>query len=367
MKLYLDGLFYKGSGIGRYYESLTKEFAKRSLKIYTCVPNNLRNDFEKDFSNIPNLEPIFVDYEKFSVKGFLKQSKILKKLEKEVSLFFYPHVNLSYYIPKNTVITIHDLRPLTQFWDRNEIKRRIFIFYLKRALKHSTKIVAVSNAVAKELKQNFKWLDKDIEVIYNFIDDKFTNYNQQNKRIIDKPYLLFIGNRKKHKNLELLIKAFAKIKDEIPHFLIIAGTKDKDAREDEINVLINKFNIQNRVIQLIKPDDETIINLYSFADLFVFPSLIEGFGLPPLEAVSLGCPVILSDIPILRETFGEAGLYFNPYSEEALAKAILKVISNSEFKITLLKKQKERLKIFDKDKIIEQYIFLFERITREKL
>ena len=62
MKLYLDGLFYKGSGIGRYYECLRKEFAKRGLKIYTCVPNNLRNNCEKDFSNIPNIEPIFVDY-----------------------------------------------------------------------------------------------------------------------------------------------------------------------------------------------------------------------------------------------------------------------------------------------------------------
>jgi glycosyltransferase involved in cell wall biosynthesis len=331
------------------------------------VPGNLRNDFEKDFLNIPNLEPIFVDYEKFSVKGFLKQSKILKKLENEVSLFFYPHVNLPYYIPKNTVVTILDLRPLTQFWDRSTIKRKAFIFYLNRALKHSAKIVTISNTVASEIRQNFKWLNKDIEVIYIFLDDKFKNYNRQGKIIINKPYLLFIGNRKKHKNLELLIKAFAKIKYEIPHFLIIAGAKDKDAREDEIDMLINKFNIQNRVIQLIKPDDETIINLYSFADLFVFPSLFEGFGLPPLEAVSLGCPVILSDIPILREIFGEAGFYFNPYSEEDLANAILKVISDEKFKIGLLEKQRKRLKIFDKDKIIEQYISLFERITGEKL
>jgi len=366
MKLYLDGLFYKGSGIGRYYESLTKEFAKRGIKIYTCVPNNLRNDFEKDFSNIPNIEPIFVDYEKFSVKGFFKQSEILKKIEKEVTLYFYPHVNLPYYIPKNTVITIHDLRPLTQFWDRNEIKRKIFIFYLKRALKHSTKIIAVSNTVAKELKQNFKLVNKDIEIIYEFLEDKFINYNQQSRLIIDKPYLLFIGNRKKHKNLELLLKAFVKIKDEIPHYLVIAGTKDENKREDEIDMLIKKFNIQNRIIQLIKPDDKTIINLYSFADLFVFPSLFEGFGLPPLEAVSLGCPVILSDIPILRETFGEAGFYFNPFSEEDLAKAILKLISYKEFKIGLLKKQEERLKMFDKDKIIEQHVFLFERIIRGK-
>jgi glycosyltransferase involved in cell wall biosynthesis len=328
------------------------------------VPNNLRIDFEKDFSNIPNIEPIFVYYEKFSLKGFFKQSEILKKFEKELTLFFYPHVNLPYYIPKNVVITIHDLRPLTKFWDRNEIKRKIFIFYLKRALKHSTKIIAVSNTVAKELKQNFKGTDKKIEIIYEFIDDKFINQNQSRHRIFDYPYILFVGNRRKHKNLSLLIKAFAIIKEKIPHYLVIVGEKEKE--KDEVDILVEELNIQERAIQLIKPSDEVIINLYKFADLFVFPSLYEGFGLPPLEAVSLGCPVILSDIPVLREVFGEAGFYFNPYSEEDLAKAILKVISNEEFKFKLLEKQKERLKMFDKDKIIEQYISLFERMIKEK-
>jgi len=131
-------------------------------------------------------------------------------------------------------------------------------------------------------------------------------------------------------------------------------------------MLVEKLNIQERVVQFTKPSVEVIVSLYKFADLFVFPSLFEGFGLPPLEAVSLGCPVILSDIPILRETFGETGFYFNPYSEEDLVKAVLKVISDEEFKIGLLKKQRERLKMFDKDKIIEQHIFLFERIIRGK-
>ncbi len=364
MKLYLDGLFYKCTGIGRYYESLTKEFAKRSIKIYTCVPANLRNDFEKDFSNIPNIEPIFVDYQKFSVKGFFKQSKILKKIEKEASLFFYPHVNLPYYIPKNVVTTIHDLKPLTQFWDRNEIKRKIFIFYLKRALKHSTKIITISNTVADELKKILKGRDKKIEVIYEFIDNKFTNQNKSCHRIVDDPYLLFVGNRRNHKNLSLLIRAFAIIKEKIPHYVVIAGGKEKEI--DEVDLLVKSLNLQERVIHFIKPSDEVIMSLYKFADLFVFPSLFEGFGLPPLEAVSLGCPVILSDIPILREIFGEAGFYFNPYSEEDLAKAILKVISNEEFKIGLLEKEKERLKMFDKNKIIEQYISLFERIIKEK-
>jgi len=364
MRLYIDGLFYKGTGIGRYYESLTKEFAKRGIRIYTCVPNTLRIDFEKDFSNIPNIEPIFVNFEKFSLKGFFIQSKILKQLKEEVDLFFYPHINLPYYILENIIVTIHDLIPLTQFWDRNEIKRKIFIFYLKRALKHSTKIITISNTVADELRKNFKGIDKKIEIIYEFVDDKFIKQNQTYDRIVDKPYLLSVGNRKRHKNLSLLVKAFAIIKEKIPHYLVVAGGKDRE--KDEVDTLVEGLNIQERVIQLIKPSDEVIISLYKFADLFVFPSLFEGFGLPPLEAVSLGCPVILSDIPILREVFGEAGFYFNPYSEEDLAEAILKVISDEKFKIGLLEKQKERLKMFDKDKIIDQYISLFERIIGEK-
>jgi glycosyltransferase involved in cell wall biosynthesis len=364
MNLYIDGLFYKGSGIGRYYESLTKGFAKRGIKIYTCVPNALRNNFEKDFSNIPNIEPIFVDFEKFSLKGFFAQSKILKQLKEKVDLFFYLHINLPYYIPKNTIVTIHDLRPLTEFWDRNELKRKIFIFYLKRALKYSTKIIIISNTVADELRKNFKGIDKKIEIIYEFVDDKFIRQNQTYDRIVDKPYLLFVGNRKRHKNLSLLVKAFAIIKEKIPHYLVIAGGKDRE--KDEVDILVEEFNIQERVIQLIKPSDEVIISLYKFADLFVFPSLFEGFGLPPLEAVSLGCPVILSDIPVLREIFGEAGFYFNPYGKEDLAKAILKVISDEEFKIGLLEKQKERLKMFDKNKIIDQYVSLFERMIGEK-
>ena len=360
MRLYIDGLFYKSSGIGRYYESLTKEFAKRGIKIYTCVYKNLKTDFERDFAGINNIEPIFVDYEKFSIKGFFKQPKILRKLEHDVDLFFYPHINLPYYIPKNTVVTIHDLRPLTHFWDRNEIKRKAFLFYLKRAIKHSAKIITVSNTVANTLKQTFKWLNKYIEVIYEFVDDKFIVGHNQDEPIFNKPYILFVGNRKKHKNIELLINAFFRVKNDIPHYLIIAGSKEKDY--DHVDTLLEKLGLKDRVIEFLQPSDKTITNLYTFADLLVFPSLFEGFGLPPLEAVSLGCPVILSDIPVLREIFGESGLYFNPYSVDSLAEAILKVIYDRNLREELLKKQQERSRIFNKDRIIDKYIELFDKI-----
>lgn len=182
--------------------------------------------------------------------------------------------------------------------------------------------------------------------------------------MVKKPYILFIGNRKKHKNLTLLVKAFARIVHKLQHYLVIAGTKENYI--DEVDVLIKELKLSDRVIEFNTPSDDIVISLYQYADLFVFPSLFEGFGLPPLEAVTVGCPVILSDIPVLREVFDNAGYYFNPYSEKDLAEKILFILTNRNIRAKLLKKQKERIKVFDKDKIIDKYIELFDNIIGNK-
>ncbi|MGC8881149.1 MAG: glycosyltransferase family 4 protein [Minisyncoccia bacterium] len=361
MKLYIDGLFYKCGGIGRYYESLIKEFAKKGIKIYTSVPKNLKNNFEKDFSKVSqNIEPIFVDYRKFFIKGFLKQSSVLKKLEKDVDLFFYPHINLPLYIPKNMIVTIHDLIPFTEFWDRGKIKKTIFSFYLNRAIKKSKKIITISNTVASELKKKFGLESHKMKVIYRFVDDKFTNYGHLEKPIIQEEYILFIGNRKKHKNLRNLILAYNKIKEIIKVKLVIAGSKEKN--KDEIDEIIESLNLKPYVAELISPSDEVIINLYRHAKLFVFPSLFEGFGLPPLEALSLGCPVIASNIPVLKEILGEDVACFNPYDIKDMAEKLLNAITDEGYRSSLLKAGKDRLKLFDKNKIIEEYINIFNEL-----
>ncbi len=368
MKIYIDGLFYKGSGIGRYYESLVKEFAKRGLKIYTCAPIRLKNDFEKDFKDvIQNIEPIFVDYEKFSIKGFIKQSIILKRLETKVELFFYPHINLPLYVPKNTIITIHDLRPLTEFWDRSELKRKIFSCYLDRVLNKSKGIITISYSVAKELRDKFNNIGNKIEVIYEFIDEKFYNYATKEKPTIEDDYVLFIGNRKKHKNLKNLILAFDKIKHKIDVKLVIAGSKDNKNIEDEIDIIIKNLNLKNRIIEILSPSDDELINLYQHAKLFVFPSLFEGFGLPPLEAIALGCPVIASNIPVLKEILGEKIACFNPYNVDGITDKLYNVLINENLKLELLTEGEQRLAQYDKNRIIDEHLEYFNRIVGEKL
>ncbi|MEM4620696.1 MAG: glycosyltransferase family 1 protein [Desulfurococcaceae archaeon] len=363
LTLYIDGLFYRGSGIGRYYESLLKEFVKKGLTVYTCVPKRLKDSFEKDFHESKDcIIPIFVDYEKFALKGFIKQSNILKKLEKKVDLFFYPHVNLPLYVPKNTVTTIHDLIPFTEYWNRDPIKKKIFSFYLKRALKKSAGIFAISHATKRDIERFFgKDIGKKIKVIYEFVDEKFVRGSSNSQKLVEGNYLLFVGNRKRHKNLRNLILAFNKIKENLDVGLVIAGPKEKE--KDEVDTLIEELNLKDRVVEFTSPKDEEIINLYKHAKLFVFPSFFEGFGLPPLEALSLNCPVIASDIPVLKETLGSKIACFNPYDVEDMAQKILRALIDEEIRQNLLEEGRERLKLFDREKIVEEYLAYFKSIA----
>ena len=295
MKIYIDGLFYKGSGIGRYYESITKELAKRDVEIITSVPKRLKNDFEKDFAGISNIEPIFVGYEKFSLKGPWKQLSVLKNLEKKVDLFFYPQINLPIYIPENTIVTIHDLIPFTEWWNRDEFKRKIYKILMKKAVLKSKKIISISKATKNDLIHYYEKfnIENKIEVIYEFIDDKFVNFQKPRGFLIKEDYFLFVGNRKKNKNLKNLILAFDKIKDKVNFKLVIAGRRDSGVNKDEIDELIENLNLRNFIIEFLNPTDEDLINLYTYAQLFVFPSFYEGFGLPPLKPLAVGAQRLL--------------------------------------------------------------------------
>ncbi len=365
INFYIDGLFYKGSGIGRYYESLIKELAKKDIEIITCAPKRLKNDFEKDFAGVPNIKPIFVDYEKFSIKGFFNHSKLLKSLEGKVDIFFYPHINLPYYIPKNTIVTIHDLIPLTEWWDRNWIKKRIFKIFFKRAVNYSRGIITISETTKKDILRFYPNIESKIKVIYEFIDEKF--YLKINdKALVATPYILFVGNRKVHKNIKNLIIAFNNIRNKLDIKLVIAGVKDINVQKDEVDLLIKNLNLKNDILEFVSPDDKTLLNLYSNATLFVFPSLYEGFGLPPLEAISCGCPTITSNIPVLKEILGEKIACFNPYSVDDIAEKMLFYLKNKEKREELLLIGEERLKFFNKDKIMDEYLKYFKQIIENE-
>ena len=368
-KIYIDGLFYKGAGIGRYYESLLKGLAEKGMKIYTCVPAEFRKDFEQNFKQYSkNTIPIYVNYKKFSVKGFWEQGKILKNLEKEISVFHFPHINLPFYVPKNLVVTIHDLCPFTKFWDRSYFKRKIFEWHFKRTIKKAKKIITISESSKEEIANVCPACDAKVKVIYEFVDEKFLRIKDchNKERLIKDEYILFVGNRKKHKNLGNLIEAFKIIKKTHSELkLVIAGNKFTEI--DEVDILKRKLRLKNEILEFMSPSDEEIISLYTNAKTFVLPSFYEGFGLPPLEAMALGVPVVVSDIPVLREVCGDAALFVDSHNKEDIAEGILKVLENNQLKIALIQKGLKRVKVFNREKIIQEYINLYQEILNEKL
>ena len=365
----MDGLFYKGSGIGRYYESLLKGLAKEGLKIYTCVPLQFKGDFELDFEQyFENIIPIYVNYKGFSLKAFFEQGQILKKIEKEVSLFHFPHINIPLYAPKNLIVTIHDLRPFTKYWDRSYVKKRVYEWYFKKAIKTAKKVISVSETTKREIMSQYLVDDSKISVIYEFVDEKFFRSNileKKNDKNIIGDYILFVGSRKKHKNLSQLIIAFNSIRNRFPNLkLVIAGKKYTE--RDEVDLLREKLDLKNEMIEIISPNDKEIINLYKYTKAFIFPSLYEGFGLPPLEAMAIGTPVLVSNIPVLKEICGNAAYFVDPYSSESIAQGIYKVLYDDSLRESLIKRGEKRINDFNPDKIINQYIKLYEETLNAK-
>lgn len=364
MTIYVDGLFFSIGGIGRYYESLLKELSKRQIEIITSVPIRQKYRFVKNLPRSPYVKPYFVNYERFSLRALILHTRLLRFLEEKIEVFFFPHVTTSLYLPQRSVVTLHDLRCVTSFWDRGKVKKFVMKNLSRKIVSRARKVVCVSKTVKDELVKLSPKLKDRIEVIYEFVDEKFSMPMRKPRQLVPKPYLLYVGERKKHKNLLNLIIAFKSLMNKIPHCLVIAGKKE--GKRDELQRALEGSEIRNRVFEFVAPDDEIIADLYVNADLFVFPSLYEGFGLPPLEAIASGCPTVVSDIPVMREILGDAGIFFSPYVTSEIEHAIFSILSNKDYRNMVISRQRSRLELFDKDKIIDQYLGVFDDVRSKK-
>lgn len=206
-------------------------------------------------------------------------------------------------VVSNKIMTVHDLSFLVC---RQWFSRAYYYFYKPMtwlAVKTSKHLITVSEFSKSEILRLYPFLSEDrIHVIYNAADkEKFRPANGVAASAV--PYCLSVSSLDPRKNFSRLLEAFKGIKD--CRLLIVGGANKVFAQNKELRKSEN-IEFLGRV------SDEELIHLYQGADAFIFPSLYEGFGLPVIEAMCVGCPVIASDIPVLREVCGEAAIYFNP-------------------------------------------------------
>lgn len=294
-----------------------------------------------------------------------EQLELLRKIPRDTDLFWSPHFNIPLFYKGLQVTTIHDIFHISEEnADKTFFKNVYARTMLKAALSKSRIVFTDSQFTLSEMKKyNLSHLEK-VKIIY---------YGSplEGKRIQNKTeeqngkHILFVGNVKPHKNIRRLVAAYKILREKygVSLPLLIAG-EYKNFRtgipgfEEEIN----KSTLRKSIKFTGKISDDELYELYREASVLVLPSLYEGFGLPPLEAMSFGCPVVVSKAASLPEVCGEAALYIDPLNIEDIADKINQVLTDGLLRKALINKGFARLKKYSWKKAADEYIQQFRSI-----
>lgn len=333
---------------------------------YGLVSNILAQDKENQyilFSDKKN-NPFAVQLEgrdniKFKflpLTGLKWHLEALKELKVEKpDLYFAP---TSFIIPAfapkwlKTIIVVHDL--VAFLFPRNHSKKAVFIerLTLKRALRRAFKVFVVSENTQNDLIKLFNYpKSHTVEVpcalndLYRTEIDPKESEKIRTKFKLPEKFILAVGTLEPRKNFANLIKSFVLVKRKYPDYkLVIVGKKGW--KHGEIDRAIRQFKLQEDVIFPGYMKDAELHHTYHLAEVFVFPSLYEGFGIPPLEAMASGCPVVASNVASLPEVVGDAGLLIDPKNAVKIADAIISLIEDKQVRNMLLERGFHRVQKF---------------------
>ncbi len=348
----LSGLEH--AGIGRYTEMLIQHFGKFEIR---------NSKFEIITIN-PNIKH-------YTLAEQLQMPGILEK--ENPDLVHFPHFNVPLFYNKPFVVTIHDLLwheqvgttattlPVWVYW----LKYLAYRLVLKHAVLKSKAIIVPSGWVKKKIVDRFPAVASKIKVVYEGVSEAFRGLSSGISRGQSSPdkygvkpgeYIIYTGSLYPHKNVNIIL-------DILPQFpelkLIVACARN--IFWEKFKQEIEKRSLQSRVVLAgFVPDDELAV-LYKNALAFVFPSKSEGFGLPGLEAMASGCPVISSNAGSLPEIYGDAALYFTPENETELIGEIRGIMGNQGLRKKLIELGKERSQMFSWDKMVKETVEVYAR------
>ncbi len=357
---------FKYHGLGVYSLNLLKELTKLKTGLRfivyvnkTAAPHLSGIKFPQNFLVKWVSKSLSPDY-KF--KGHLMRlifSNLLSLKYRKYLIFNTSQLEISFF-RSNQVVTIHDVIPLLF---KNYHKKQ-FIYYkliLKFGLKKARYILTPSHNSKDLLQEMYDIPDDRIRVIYNGADT-LINKDKVFENKTGKPYLLYIGRICKMKNIKGIIESFGAIADKIPHDLIIVGNDWKVFIEELYFSQID-HRLRKRIKFKENVSNEEKCRLFKNAEMLIFPSFYEGFGLPPIEAMACGCPVIVSNNSSLPEICGDGAYYVNPVNIKEISTAILRLIKDTELRNELTAKGKERASNFRWDFSAVKHLWLLEQIV----
>jgi len=369
-KIYIDCRLIEGSGIATYLINLIKTFNKieKSLDIHILVKSFKKIIIDDQEKNEKHLfkSPIYSISEQLFFPKFIGKNDILH----------VPHYNAPILFSGKLIITVHDICHYVMKDYFTGITKRFYAsIFMKFALMRANYIITVSHFTKTEIVKYFHINPSKITVIHNGID---SHYSPRRKSELLKilalykvpnKYLLYVGNIKPHKNIVKLIIAYynaKRIDNSIPK-LIICGEHDKHfdilSELGRSGILTKDFFSENIILLgFVKYED--LPCLYSGAELFLYPSLYEGFGIPPLEAMACGTPVIASNTSSIPEILGENALLVNPHNQDDITDAIIRLWQNPSLQKELTLKGLVHANHFKWNESAYKHIELYNKLEK---
>jgi alpha-1,3-rhamnosyl/mannosyltransferase len=339
-------------GIGTYIRNLLRSLAEidRTNHYWVLVARDGRSFVDRLGSNFH----AFIESSAvYSLRELGTVSWALRRLRPDV--YHATHYVLPAHLPCPAVVTIHDIIHLLfpQF-----LKNRLALLYARlmigRSLRLGRRIITVSESTRDDVQDFFGIGGSALRVVYNGVDEVFRRalpaeeiQAKLQRFRLRAPYLLFVGNPKPHKNVENLLRAYARALELAPGDTTLACVGDRDGESARLHFLCRSLGIAERVAFLGHVAEDDLPALYQGALAFLYPSLYEGFGLPVVEAMASGVPVITSTSAALREVASGSADLVNPHDVEDIAKAIVRCITSPEHRRALAAKGILRSADFD--------------------
>jgi len=365
MKVLFDDKIFstqKYGGVSKYFCEMIKRLPKGIWETSALFTNN-------EYVRNSHLFPYISLFPKSTYRGQSRIPEILNmpitQIKLEMGNFDIFHqtdfasYNPKYLKNKKMVITFHDMNYVKyrELYNNIEFTNRRESLQ-KECLKRADQIIAISHTTKKDLIDLWNIAADKITVIHHGVNKNSVS-NLNPNRIIQEPYILFVGERYGFKNFSRLLKAFAILEKSYPELRLMCTSVPLSNTEQ---TEIQELRLSQKVIH-ISADEPTMARLYRDAELFVYPSFSEGFGMPILESMVYDCPVVLSRASCFPEIAGNSAQYFDPFDEEDIAFRIDQVLSSESAKNELISQGRSKLNEFSWEKSAGEHLSVYQSLV----
>lgn len=358
------------AGIGRYSFELLTELIKISPNDQFFVIYNQKNSDINDIASLKELgaELIPTNINHYSLAEQLYLYRLLNKLD--LDLVHFPNFNVPILYKGKFVVTIHDMvhHKISGHKKSTKWKFYAYKYIIEQAAKRAVKIITVTNSAKKDIVELLNISPDKVEVIYE-APTEYQNLSPniektKAKYLITRPYFLFVGTLERKKNVPMLTKGFDILinKYKVNMDLVVAGKVDKhypDVKDKAMDIR-NKNNLI--FTDYVTNTDQ--MALYQGAYAFVTASMHEGFGLPGVEAMKAGIPLLASNIPVFNEVYDNAAIYFDPTDPDDIAEKMYLLISDTQFHQKMQRQSFERAQYFSWKKCAEETLQIYHSVVQ---